>query len=62
MAARGSSLPKPGIELTRDAVLALYAERLARYKHPRDVVFVDALPRNVMGKILKFEIREMVKG
>jgi fatty-acyl-CoA synthase len=52
---------KPGAELTRDGVLGLYADRLARYKHPRDVVFVDALPRNVMGKILKFEIRELVK-
>jgi fatty-acyl-CoA synthase len=55
-------VPKQGAALDREAVLALYVERLARYKHPRDVVFVDALPRNVMGKILKFEIREMVKG
>jgi fatty-acyl-CoA synthase len=55
-------VPKTGAELDRDAVLGLYNDRLARYKHPRDVVFVDALPRNVMGKILKFEIREMVKG
>jgi fatty-acyl-CoA synthase len=55
-------VPKQGAALDREAVLALYADRLARYKHPRDVVFVDALPRNVMGKILKFEIREMVKG
>jgi len=54
-------VPKKGAGLNRDKVLDLYTDRLARYKHPRDVVFVDALPRNVMGKILKYEIRAMVK-
>jgi len=52
---------KDGGDLTREQVLALYENTLARFKHPRDVVFVDALPRNAMGKILKFEIRDMVK-
>jgi acyl-coenzyme A synthetase/AMP-(fatty) acid ligase len=32
-------------------VLALFAGRIARYKHPRAVHFVDALPRNELGKI-----------
>ncbi len=41
-------------------ILRLFDGRLARYKHPREVIFVDALPRNVMGKVLKFELREMV--
>ncbi len=48
---------RAGADIDRDGVLALFDDRLARYKRPRDVVFVDALPRNVMGKILKFEIR-----
>jgi fatty-acyl-CoA synthase len=39
------------------AVLAHCTERLARFKHPQRVVFVDALPRNAMGKLLKHEIR-----
>ena len=30
---------------------------LARYKVPREVVFVDQLPRNATGKILKRELR-----
>ena len=47
--------------MTKDDVLALYRGRLARYKHPRDVVFMDALPRNVMGKILKYQLREAVR-
>jgi fatty-acyl-CoA synthase len=46
---------RPG--LTRDDVLNLFAGRVARYKLPRDVVFVDYLPRNAMGKLQKEEIR-----
>ena len=34
-------------------------ERLAGYKKPRHVVFVEELPRNAAGKILKFELREL---
>lgn len=32
-------------------------ERLARYKHPKDLAIVDALPRNPAGKVLKTELR-----
>ena len=48
--------------LDRDAVLALFEGRVARFKHPRDVLFMDALPRNAMGKVQKFRLREMVAG
>ena len=42
-----------------EAVIKNYVkENLARYKVPRDVVFVDELPRNPTGKILKRELRE----
>jgi malonyl-CoA/methylmalonyl-CoA synthetase len=33
-------------------------EELASYKKPRRVVFVDALPRNALGKVLKYRVRE----
>ena len=33
-------------------------ENLARYKVPREVVFVDELPRNPTGKVLKRELAE----
>lgn len=33
-------------------VLAAFHGRIARYKHPHAVVFVDALPRNAMGKVV----------
>ncbi len=34
--------------------------KLARYKHPKDVVVVDALPRNAMGKVVAAEVRKMI--
>ncbi len=52
---------REGSVITKDQVLALYSDRLAKYKHPHDVVFMAALPRNVMGKILKFELRAAVE-
>ena len=37
-------------------------DRLASFKHPRAVVFVDELPRNVMGKVLKRDLRAQHGG
>jgi fatty-acyl-CoA synthase len=44
---------KEGADLTADEVRAHVRDNLARYKVPRDVEFVDALPRNPSGKVLK---------
>jgi malonyl-CoA/methylmalonyl-CoA synthetase len=44
--------------LTEKDVLDALAGRLAKFKHPKRVVFVDALPRNTMGKVQKNLIRE----
>jgi len=35
---------------------------LARFKHPRGLVFVDDLPRNTMGKVQKNVLREKYGG
>ena len=40
-----------------DALLAYAAQRLAPYKRPRRVRFVDSLPRNSMGKVRRSELR-----
>ena len=48
---------KPGSGLTVDRVMRLFDGRLARFKHPREVVFLERLPRNVMGKVLKYGLR-----
>ncbi|MEO3828387.1 AMP-binding protein [Actinomadura sp. B10D3] len=47
----------PGAVLSEDEVLAYARERLAGFKRPRSVDFVDALPRNPSGKILKKDLR-----
>jgi fatty-acyl-CoA synthase len=46
-----------GSELKPDAVKTHVRENLARYKVPREVVFVAELPRNATGKVLKRELR-----
>ncbi|MGV0836199.1 long-chain-fatty-acid--CoA ligase FadD2 [Mycolicibacterium thermoresistibile] len=48
-----------GANLGEDDVKSYVREHLARYKVPREVVFLDELPRNPTGKILKRELREM---
>jgi malonyl-CoA/methylmalonyl-CoA synthetase len=50
---------KPGAVVTEAGVLAALADRLARYKQPKRVIFIDALPRNTMGKVQKNVLREM---
>ena len=39
-----------------DQVRAHCQERLARYKCPREILVVDELPRNSMGKVQKFKL------
>jgi len=39
---------------------ALCLEHIARFKRPRDYRFVDALPKNNYGKVLKTELRRLV--
>ncbi len=46
-----------GDDLTEEAIQSYVKQNLARYKVPRDVVFVDQLPRNATGKVLKRELR-----
>jgi fatty-acyl-CoA synthase len=46
--------------LDENTVLSLFQDRLARYKHPRRVVFLDSLPKNAMGKVQKFDLKQLV--
>ena len=49
---------KPGTSATGDDLIGWCKERLAAYKYPRIVEFVDALPKGPTGKILKRELRK----
>ncbi|KUI10734.1 fatty acid--CoA ligase [Mycobacterium lehmannii] len=49
---------KPGAELDEDTVIAYTREHLANFKTPRSVEFLDALPRNPGGKVVKPQLRE----
>jgi acyl-CoA synthetase (AMP-forming)/AMP-acid ligase II len=48
-----------GARLDEDAVKAYVKENLARYKVPREVVFLSELPRNATGKVLKRELQAL---
>jgi fatty-acyl-CoA synthase len=52
---------RPGASATADDLIAYCRMRLAKYKTPKYVVFVDALPRNAAGKVLKRQLREEVR-
>ncbi|HEY2320744.1 MAG TPA: acyl-CoA synthetase [Solirubrobacteraceae bacterium] len=47
-----------GKDLSEDEVKAFVKENLARYKVPREVVFLDELPRNPTGKVVKRELED----
>jgi len=48
----------PGAEVTEDEVIAFARTQIAGYKCPKSVEFVEELPRNPSGKLLKKELRE----
>jgi acyl-CoA synthetase (AMP-forming)/AMP-acid ligase II len=52
---------KKGAKVTEDSIQQAVKSNLARYKVPRDVVFMDDLPRNATGKVLKRELRDEEK-
>lgn len=47
---------RPGASLSGDDVKDHVRSRLARFKVPRDVTFVDRIPRNAMGKVLRLQL------
>lgn len=50
-----------GASVSEDEIRDALSDRLAKYKVPKRVFFVDALPRNTMGKIEKARLREIYK-
>jgi acyl-CoA synthetase (AMP-forming)/AMP-acid ligase II len=52
---------KPDHPVTSEEMDALCLENMARFKRPRDYVFMNSLPKNNYGKILKTELRKTLK-
>ena len=50
-------VPEPGATVTGEALTRFVGERLADYKKPRSVDFVDAIPKNAYGKVLRRELK-----
>jgi 3-(methylthio)propionyl---CoA ligase len=53
---------KPGADVDRDDLLAFYADKVARWWTPDDVVFVDDIPLGTTGKMLKSALREQFRN
>ncbi len=51
-------VPKSGVTLEADHIISSLQQRLAKFKCPKMVFFVEALPRNTMGKVQKNELRK----
>jgi acyl-CoA synthetase (AMP-forming)/AMP-acid ligase II len=56
-AVKAAVVLKAGMTATEDEVIEFCKARLASYKKPQSVDFVDALPKNAQGKILRRELR-----
>jgi acyl-CoA synthetase (AMP-forming)/AMP-acid ligase II len=56
---RAFVVTRPGSELDEDSVIAYTREHLANFKAPRSVRFVEELPRNAGGKVVKTQLREL---
>jgi fatty-acyl-CoA synthase len=54
-----SIILKKGMEMTEDEVRAFCKDKIANYKIPRYVRFVDSYPMTASGKIQKFKMRDM---
>ena len=54
-------VPARGAQVSAAGVNALLDGRVARYKHPRDVIVVDSLPRTALGKLKREELKRIAR-
>jgi len=54
-------VPQPGASLRTESLDDVCLREIARFKRPKRYVFVDALPKNNYGKVLKTELREQLR-
>ena len=53
-------IPKPGAEVTHEALVAFCRGQLASFKIPRYTVMLEVFPMTSSGKVQKFKLREIV--
>jgi acyl-CoA synthetase (AMP-forming)/AMP-acid ligase II len=53
---------KPGMTATEADIITAVRDRLAGYKKPKKVIFIDEMPKTVSGKIIKKDLRERFKN
>jgi long-chain acyl-CoA synthetase len=53
-------VPRPGMALSPEALDRLCLDHIARFKRPRHYRFLDGLPKNNYGKVLKTELRRIL--
>jgi fatty-acyl-CoA synthase len=51
------AVSQPGSSTTDEDVLAVFVDRVARFKRPKEVIWVGSLPRTAMGKVQKHVLR-----
>ena len=59
---KGLVVAKPGSSLTEAELLEFCRARIAHYKCPQSIVFLESLPKTATGKILKKHLREKYRG
>jgi long-chain acyl-CoA synthetase len=52
---------KQGTQASEDELVTFVRERIAGYKTPKRVIFMDSIPKTAIGKILRREVREMLE-
>ena len=55
-------VPKAGVALSEDDVIAHCRAQIAHFKVPKKVLFAESLPKNPSGKVLKRELRTRYEG
>ncbi len=56
-----AAVVRDDLSLDEPRLREFWSERLVDYQRPREIVFVDALPRNALGKVLRRELREQIE-
>ena len=51
---------QPGPEFSEDDLIEFARDKMTPYKAPSKVQFVDGLPKSLVGKVLKKELRKLV--